>query len=341
MHTRRLLFIAACAVPCQVALAQPSAPVADRVDAKSLMQSGLKLYAAQDYLGALAVFRTAYTRFPSAKILINIGTTLIKLDRKADAANTYQRYLDSPDTDPAKASEVKKALAELDKAVGTLELAVTPGDAEISLDGDEWTAAGATSRLRVPPGAETARVRRAAYEPGERQLRIAAGEIVRVGFDLVAIPTPTAAPAASESADTGVRAVAAVEAPPSRLGLIALAHVDVSNQGGAGVIGASYAVTRQLTAQAAVLLGPSAGGYVGATFAVLDRPLTPIVSVGAPIFGSDGARVALRGAAGLELALNRHISLIGELGVEHMLNAEADVMHRTLLVPAFGAVGRL
>src|SRR6185295_5080845 len=116
MRTPRLVFaIAACALPAPIAVAQPAAPVADKVDARALMQSGLKLYAAQDYLGALAVFRTAYTRFPSAKILINIGTTLIKLDRKADAANTYQRYLDSPDADRARRPEVITAIAELDQ----------------------------------------------------------------------------------------------------------------------------------------------------------------------------------------------------------------------------------
>jgi len=33
--------------------------------------------------------------------------------------------------------------------------------------------------------------------------------------------------------------------------------------------------------------------------------------------------------------------LIVELGVERMFNAEADVQHRTLLIPALGAIGRL
>src|SRR5215470_4350137 len=126
MRTHRLLIIAACALPCAVATAQPAPPVADKADARSLMQSGLKLYAAQDYLGALAVFRTAYTRFPSAKILINIGTTLVKLGRRADAANAYQHYLDSTDTDPARQAEVTAVLADLDASVGRLELTATP-----------------------------------------------------------------------------------------------------------------------------------------------------------------------------------------------------------------------
>src|ERR1043165_5361740 len=94
-------------VAATMARAQP-AQDADKLDAKALMQSGLKLYAAKDFLGALAVFRTAYARFPSAKILLNIGTTLTRLDRKAEAANVYQRYLDAADADPARKTEVKK-----------------------------------------------------------------------------------------------------------------------------------------------------------------------------------------------------------------------------------------
>ena len=89
----------------QVAIAQPQQP-AGKVDAKALMQSGLKLFEAKDYLGALAVFNDAYKRLPSAKILLNIGTTEVLLERKADAANSYQRYLDSPDADPAKKPDV-------------------------------------------------------------------------------------------------------------------------------------------------------------------------------------------------------------------------------------------
>src|SRR3982751_3609876 len=90
--------------------AQPST---DRTDAKALVQSGVKLLDAKDYLGALAIFKDAYARFPSAKILLNIGTTYKLPGREPDAANAYQRYLDSKDTDPKRADEVHRALADL------------------------------------------------------------------------------------------------------------------------------------------------------------------------------------------------------------------------------------
>src|SRR5260221_289244 len=45
-----------------LAAAEPQQP-AGKVDAKQLLQSGLKLFDAKDYLGALAVFKDAYARF--------------------------------------------------------------------------------------------------------------------------------------------------------------------------------------------------------------------------------------------------------------------------------------
>src|SRR3954470_12544237 len=110
----RSLLVAASLVAAGPAAAQPGSPPpnGDKVDAKALMQSGIRLLDAKDYLGALAVFKDAYARFPSAKILLNIGTTLTLLDRKVDAANAYQKYLDAPDTDPAKRADVTAAVAE-------------------------------------------------------------------------------------------------------------------------------------------------------------------------------------------------------------------------------------
>src|SRR4051812_38869885 len=119
MAMRARLTIAIMAALAGTASAQPSG---DKVDAKALMQSGVKLLEAKDYLGALTVFNGAYARFPSAKILLNIGTTLKLLDRRADAANAYQRYLDSADSDPARRAEVTTVLAELDKSVGRVEV---------------------------------------------------------------------------------------------------------------------------------------------------------------------------------------------------------------------------
>jgi tetratricopeptide (TPR) repeat protein len=342
MRSARSLAVAICALSASAAHAAPPArpTVADtdKLDAKALMQSGLRLFAAKDFLGALAVFQTAYERFASAKILLNIGTTLTRLDRKAEAANVYQRYLDSADADPAKQREVKKVLAELDTAVAIVELAITPPDAELQINHDEWIAAGSAPRLRVEVGAVTLRARHADYKPAERSVQATAGGKLAVSISLVKLP-----PAVEETRTIYVHDAqldSRRDAPRARVGVIALAHIDLSNSGGAGVVGFTADVSRRLQLQIAAILGPSYGGYAGASFALARGSVRPILSAGVPIFASNGARVALRAAAGLELEVSRHLALIAELGVEYLTNPETDVEH-TLFVPAVGAAARL
>jgi hypothetical protein len=59
------------------------------------------------------------------------------------------------------------------------------------------------------------------------------------------------------------------------------------------------------------------------------------------MFMSHGTRFGVRSAGGFDLAVNRRLAVIVELGLEYMLNPGSDVQHRTLLIPAVGAVARL
>lgn len=321
------------------AAAQPNEP--DKGNAKALLQSGLKLFAAKDYLGALAVFKDAYARFPSGKILLNIGTTLVKLDRPAEAANAYQGYLDSPDVDPAKRDETSRILAELDKRVGVLEITSTPSDAEIELAG-EWRPATAIKRTRVAPGELTIKARRATYKPLTRTVTARAGatETLALALELEPVATtpipdagePAPGPALTRRLDTDAR---------SRFGGIALAHVDPSNGGAAAILGVAVTLTERVSVRAAAIVGPYFGGYAGGSVALMTGRVRPIVAVAMPMFSSDGLRFAVRGAGGVELQLTQSFAMIAELGVEHLLNPQDSVTSPTLFVPALGVSGRL
>ena len=325
-------------------LAQPDPT--EKGDAKSLLSSGLKLYAAKDYLGALAVFRNAYDRFPSGKILLNIGTTLLKLDRKAEAANAYQGYIDAPDVDDARKVEAQKVLTELDRDLGLLELDITPADAEVQIGDSDWMPAATAKRYRVTKGDAVVRARRDGYVAGEEKLAITAGERKTVALALAPEPVATTTTTGSVGGggggeiEGGVRGGVVTERPRSRIGGVVLAHIDPSNSGAAVRLGVVFDATSQLSVQGAALVGPTSGAYLGASYAITETRVRPIVSVGAPLFFSDGPRIAVRAAGGVEIAFGRHLSLIAELGVERMLNAE-DGVSATLFIPAIGAAGRL
>lgn len=314
----------------------------DKLDAKSLMQSGLKLFAAKDYLGALAVFKTAYQRFPSDKILINIGTTLLKLDRKAEAANAYQRYLDTTDADKKRQAEVTRVLEGLDKDVARLDIWITPADSEVQIDDSAWQKVADVKRYRVDAGTRTVRARRKGFKANEETFSVGAGETRSVSLTLTEEPAATsgvARRADDDDDDTGIRADVQ-PARRSRLGAVVAAHIDPSNKGAAALVGLTADVVSRLQVQATALVGPTSGGYIGASFGLLPGKLRPIIVVGLPVFFSDGARFAVRGAAGAEYAFDAHFAVFAEVGAEYMLNPEPMVT-KTLFIPALGVTGRL
>lgn len=325
------------------ALAQPAPPPdgGGKVDAKSLMQSGVRLLDAKDYLGALAVFKDAYRRFPSAKILLNIGTTLNLLDRKADAANAYQRYLDSTDADATKKADVLAALADIDKSVGRLEIAVTPADAEVQVNDGEWQPAASAKLVRVPQGSFSVRARHEKYSPEAKSAQIIAGDRAAIVIAMTALPeAPPIVPASNTGLELREEPPPLEDGPRSRVGVIAMAHLDIPRGGGAGLVGVTFDAIERLEVHAVAILGPHYGAYAGSSFAILTGNTRPFVAAGVPLFFSNGARVGVRGAGGVEVRLSRKFSLLAELGVEMMLNPE-DTILRAAFIPAVGASARL
>jgi hypothetical protein len=320
-----------------------------KMDAKALMQTGVRLFENKDYLGALAIFRDAYTRFPSAKILLNIGTTLKLLDRRAEAANAYQRYLDSPDADATRKTQVTAELVELDKSVGIVEVTVTPADAEVRVPGEDWIPAARAKVWRVTPGAFTVDVRKPGFLTGAKSGTVAAGEKTPVAIVLDEVPKTNLS-----VGDTDLITQVEAEKPRSRVGALAMLHVSVLPKlGSAALIGATFDATPQLGIDAAVLLGPGLvsegmatrpppkfGGYAGANFAFLPGALRPRAGAGMTIFMSDGARFQVRAAGGIEYVANRNISLLVEIGGELVLNPEDDI-REIAIVPALAVAGRL
>ncbi|MFN0247558.1 MAG: hypothetical protein ACKV2T_11780 [Kofleriaceae bacterium] len=320
----------------------------DKGDAKALLASGLKLFAAKDYLGALSVFETAYERYPSPKILLNIGTTLLKLDRKVDAANIYQRYLDAKDVDEKKQADAKKILAGLDKELGLLDISVTPENAEVQIGTGTWVSIDSVRKARVAPGEVTLLARAPRYKLRAETFSITKGETRSVALTLEEEPAGTSSTTTTTTTTT-TGGVAARVTPEQRSRLAAMVawHVDPLNGtdvfpvGSTVLVGASYDVMPSLSVQGAALLGAYFGPYVGATYTFLDGKLRPLVSAGVPILITNGARISVRGAAGLELVVNRHVAFALEVGVERFVNPEDDIMNKTLFVPSLGMTGRL
>jgi hypothetical protein len=176
----------------------PAIPTPDpsvRATAQALLLEGVKRLQAGAYDQALANFLDAYAKLPSPKLLLTIGSTLREMGRLADAANTYQRYLDDPATGAraAEVAELKELLSKLDEQLTLLEVAVTPRGAAVSIDGGPFIAVGQLLVTRVRPGLHLVRIRKG--ERGdERTINGFEGERKRVELRVegeAQTPTPT------------------------------------------------------------------------------------------------------------------------------------------------------
>jgi len=327
-------------------------PAPDKSDAKQLMASGLKLFSAKDYLGALAVFKEAYEKFPSSKILLNIGTTLKLLDRKAEAATTYQRYLDSPDADPAKRNDVTDVITDLDKSLGHVAVAVDPPDAEVQV-GDEWLKGSRI--LHLDPGPSTIHVRKQGLPPVDRDVTTTAGQQLAVAIDVKggAIKAPTPPPPnpppkvvetpGGKSFDktppqpnNTARFIGSTSlesphelwdapAPRSRVGAFAMGHVSVYPKVGSAVlVGATIDATPRLELDAAVILGP---GLVSSMTYTYGSPPSVGAYAGVNYAFSDGA-ARPRISAGIPVFISdgARVGARGAAGLEYVASRHLSLV---------------
>jgi hypothetical protein len=134
-------------------------------------------------------------------------------------------------------------------------------------------------------------------------------------------------------------------------GVIAALRIDGEGRGAAGAIG--LAISRgHLEAELMLLKSDSTGGYLGLRYRLFTAWMRPYVGIGMPAFAYDQTNamnesstklaVGLRGALGVELRINGHFSVQGDIGYEHFfVDQAATGIDANILVPTVGVIGRL
>jgi hypothetical protein len=145
---------------------------ADKAAAQKLLKEGNQLLGDGDYVSALQRFRAAHARFPSAKILLNIGTTLRQLGRNLEAAEVYEAYLKDPKADPTRAAGLLRILKEIDAVVGRLRIEVNEPGARVKLDGKPVPGFQSGLELRVEAGGHTVVAERDGFPPAVQTLDV-------------------------------------------------------------------------------------------------------------------------------------------------------------------------
>src|SRR5439155_2226394 len=112
---------AACLLLGLVLFGAPLAARADespRKEASTHFQRGVDLYNDGDFRGALVEFKKAYTIWPRANVLYDVGQTQFQLMDYAGALNTMNRYLAETGATAAHRAEVESTVEVLRGRVG-------------------------------------------------------------------------------------------------------------------------------------------------------------------------------------------------------------------------------
>ncbi|MDX2091131.1 MAG: tetratricopeptide repeat protein [Kofleriaceae bacterium] len=133
-------------------------------------------------------------------------------------------------------------------------------------------------------------------------------------------------------------------------GAMGVLRIDGKGRGFAGGVG--LAVSRKrLEAELMYLRSNLNGGYIGIRLRLLTGTLRPYVGGGVPGFAYDYTdegggmstklAVGLRAAAGVELRINGHLSVQGDVGYEHFFVPADAGFEKNVFVPTLGMIGRL
>jgi hypothetical protein len=130
-------------------------------------------------------------------------------------------------------------------------------------------------------------------------------------------------------------------------------RIDGKGRGFAGGVG--FAIARgRFEFDAMALKSDEYGGYLGARYRPFTGAFRPYVALGIPgfVFNHDELQmdgtietskrlaIGVRAAVGLELMINGHFSVQGDLGYEHFFFVD-DHFEADVFVPTLGMIGRL
>lgn len=153
--------------------------------------------------------------------------------------------------------------------------------------------------------------------------------------------------------DDGVVVVRRPSADKIESGLVGVVRIDAEGRGFAAGLGLAIARGR-FEGELMVLRSNVTGGYLGARYRILTGFFRPYAALGMPVFVFDNVTtvngmdtseikvaVGARVAGGLELYINGHLSVQGDIGFEHFWGVGGTRFVANVWVPTIGLIGRM
>ena len=143
-------------------------------------QRGVDLYNDGDFRGALVEFKKAYSVWPRANVLYDIGQTEYQLLDYASALKTMERYLAETGPNAQHRSEVESTVEVLRGRVGRIQLTTDGGACDVLVDDQPQGTTPLDGPLLVSVGPRKVAVHCAGDRAAIKRLEVAAGETVRL-----------------------------------------------------------------------------------------------------------------------------------------------------------------
>lgn len=173
-------------------LCLPTAARAERADnpsrdAAKHFQRGVDLYNDGDFRGALVEFKKAYSIWPRANVLYDIGQTEYQLLDYAGALHTMERYLAETGANAPHRQEVESSVEVLRGRVGKVALTAEPG-CDVTVDDQPMGTTPLDAPLMVSVGLRRVAISCPGQRTAQKRVEVAAGETLPVELQPPAPP---------------------------------------------------------------------------------------------------------------------------------------------------------
>jgi tetratricopeptide (TPR) repeat protein len=155
--------------------------------AKQRFMDGISLIESERYKEALEAFEESYRINPKLSVLFNIGMCQKAMSRYVDAIATFNKYLqgDREGGNAERRLDIRDAMLEMERMVGTLKLEDAPPDATVIIDEKKVALTPLEKSIIVDPGKHTLKIVKKAFYTQKTQIIIKDQTETVVKVDLV------------------------------------------------------------------------------------------------------------------------------------------------------------
>jgi hypothetical protein len=343
-----------------LAAGHAAAQSSQRVAAQALFDQGRNLMNEQRYAEACSKFEESQRLDPAIGTQFNLA---LCYERQGRVASAWALYLEVAG-DTKKRGEIDREKVARERA-GQLEpklsrLVVKVPEAsrttglKIDRGGEDVGAALWGMPTPVDPGKHVITANAPGKKPWSTEIDVPPDAATAE----VEVPPLEDAPPGTESAEAGGTAPGAGPAGPAvadrgvqqptkdelshegKLGGLLRADIDGQFRGAVVAVGVSYGVASAVDVMLVGLIGRDKGLEPSSNIYVMQGLAKPFVTLGVPVFFIDGARVGLRGGAGIQLDVAPSVGFMASLSAVYFPSLP-DSYDNFVLVPSLGVQARL